>query len=79
METPLGRPIFNVWPRTPPKQRRGRDCRKKAATWRAIEPASAQAVSVLRSDCQQITAPEREERVVMSARLSYRTRRRRTD
>jgi hypothetical protein len=66
METPLCRPIFNVWPRKPPKQRRGRDCHKKTATWRAIERASAQAVPlVLRSDCQQISAhPSERKRLV---------------
>ena len=63
------------------ERRCGRDCSRKTATQRlhTRERAPAQPViHVFRSDCQQTSAhPSERNAAWMSARLSYRTRRRR--
>jgi hypothetical protein len=67
------------WLLEPRAQRRERDYRKRRPGDGAGEVASTQAVRhVLRSDCQQISAqPSERNAAWMSARFSYRTRRRR--
>jgi hypothetical protein len=75
------RPIPKVWPRKPPEHRCGRELRETGdlAIGAGEQWAAAQAVlHVFDSDCQQISAhPSERNASWMSARLSYRTRKRR--